>query len=141
MVLCINFITWFIWCCFWPPSTQTAFPFFDSFCVVQLLISKVINLMVGLEVIVVWWKFQMLQNDFFLIDLISFFRISVWLRNGSFLMFSVCLVPGTSVGVFLLVVGLWRAFVIELSMEILGLFSPRFFFAEFMPKMCAAFSF
>ena len=56
-------------------------------------------------------------------------------------MLSVCLVPGTSVGVFLLVVGLWRTFVIELSMEVLGLFSPKKFFAEFMPKMCTAFSF
>ena len=32
MVLCINFITCFIWCCFWPSSTAAVFLFFYSFC-------------------------------------------------------------------------------------------------------------
>ena len=64
MVLCINFIACFIWCRFLPPSMEAAFPFFDSFCVVSTAVFWGDNL-VGMEIIVTWWEFVILQNNLF----------------------------------------------------------------------------
>ena len=64
IVFFISFITCFTWYCFWPPSTEVAFPFF-------FIISawfhriEVIILMVVMEAIDVWWGFGILQMDLF----------------------------------------------------------------------------
>ena len=66
MVLCINFITCFIWYCFRPPSAEAAFPIFDCFCVVSTGFFWGDNFDGGfwlMEVIVVWWEIVILLND------------------------------------------------------------------------------
>ena len=126
MVLCINSITCFIWCCFWPPSTEAAFSLFDSFCVISTAIFQGDNFdgwyqsncrLVGTCDTTEWS---------FFIDSISFFRILISFCNASILLLSVCFPAGTSVGVFLLVLRLWRAFNIEFSTNLFVSFSARF---------------
>ena len=62
----------------------------------------------------------------FFIYSIYFFRISISFCKASFLLFSVSFAAGTSVGVFVLVLKLRRAFKIEFLTELFCLFTARF---------------
>ena len=125
MVLSINLTTLFVWCCFWPPSKETAFQFFYSFCVVSTAVfwgdefdrGYRSNCRLAGICDTTGWSF--------FTDSISFLTISISFCNGSFLLFSVCFAEGTSVGMFLVVLLLRWAFKIEFS-ELFGSFSARF---------------
>ena len=136
MVLCINCIICFLWCCFWPPSTETVL---DSFCVVSTVVFWGDNFDGGYgsntEVICdnAEWSF--------FIDSISFFRISVSFCNVSFLFFSVCFAADTSEGVFLLVLWLRGALKIDLLNVIVLFVICKILFAEFKSQICVASSF
>ena len=73
----------------------------------QLLFVQVMDLMVGIVLTVVWWKFVLLQNCLFPTDSVFFFSISVSFCNALFLVL-VFFPVGTSVDVFLLVLYLWQ---------------------------------
>ena len=97
MVLCINFITCFIWCCFWPSSTAAVFLFFDSFCGVSTTVFWGDDFDGGYgsncRLVGVWDTTELT----FFTDSISFFRISISFCNASFLLLSVCFAAGSEV--------------------------------------------
>ena len=117
MSLCINFITCFIWGYYGPQFlSKAAFSSFYVFCVFSLLFYEVFVLMAGIEVIVVWLEFVILQDDLF--SLILFLCLEFQFHFASFLLFSVCLAVITSTVVFLLVLRLRRTLNVEFIAEL-----------------------
>ena len=118
MVLCINFITCIIWCCFW-----SRFRFFlcgfngcflgDNFDGGYGSNCHLLRICDTAE-----WSF--------FIDSISFFRISISFCNASFWLFLGCFAAVTLVGVFLLVLWPRHAFKIEFLTELFCSFFARF---------------
>ena len=104
---CINFITCFIWCCFWPPSTEATFPFFYSVCVDSMAVFWGDNFDGGygstcrlVEIYV--------TTEFYLFSLIQFLSLEFQFHfEMSHYCFFVCLAAGS---LFLLVLWLRLAF-------------------------------
>ena len=128
---CINFITCFIWCCFWPPSTVATFPVFYSFCVDSTAVFWGDDFDGGygstcrlVEIYV--------TTEFYLFSLIQFLSLEFQFHfEMSHYCFFVCFAAGTSVVCFYSYYGYdWR-----LKNAIIMFVLCKILFAEFTSKI------